>query len=232
MLVDASLFLDFDGTLVEIVAHPGAVQVTDRLRRLVAALSVRLPGRLGIISGRPLGELDRFLGPTSLAFGGSHGTEIRWPDGRMLNPGRPDNLAPLIQEISRLQKIHSGIVIERKPFGVAIHFRNEPSAEDACRRLATALARSSGLILQAGKMVFELRMAGADKGSALRQLANGIRPIFVGDDDTDETAFAVAAELGGAGILVGPPRPTAAHYRLPNVAATLDWLEAACGETR
>lgn len=232
LLADASLFLDFDGTLVEIADHPGAVRVQGRLRALLIRLSALLPGRLGIISGRPIAELDRLLGPTSLAFAGSHGTEIRWPDGRLCAAERPNNLAPLIRQISRLQKLHSGIVIERKPFGVAIHYRNEPQAEAACRQLAVALSQSSGLALQVGKMVIELRVPGADKGTALRQLADGTHPVFIGDDDTDEAGFAVATALGGAGILVGPQRLTAARYRLDSVTATLDWLDAACGVPR
>ncbi len=231
LLDDASLFLDFDGTLVEIAAHPNAVVVGDRLRLLLARLSARLPGRLAIISGRPIIQLQQLLGATTLAFAGSHGVEIRWPDGTVSEPERPDALGPVIQEITRLQKAHSGIVIERKPFGVAIHYRGEPQAEGACRRLATALAASSGLVLQSGKMVFELRAPGADKGGALKNLASspgmsGTRPVFIGDDDTDEAAFIAAADLGGAGILVGPPRPTAAQYRLDDVPATLAWLAA------
>ena len=94
------------------------------------------------------------------------------------------------------------------------------------------VARRRGLILQHGKMVAELRPAGADKGDALRALMRepsftGARPLFVGDDLTDEHAFAAAAELGGAGILVGPARPTAARYRLESVNAVAAWLGAA-----
>jgi trehalose 6-phosphate phosphatase len=232
MLEGASLFLDFDGTLVEIAAHPGAVVVTDRLRSLMIQLAARLPGRLAIISGRPIGQLKQLLGPMPLAFGGSHGMELLWPDGTAVQPARPTALAPVLQEFRRLQKSHTAIVIEQKPYGVALHYRNEPRAEAVCRALATSLAQSSGLELQAGKMVFELRAPGADKGGALKALLAGpgmagTLPVFIGDDDTDETAFVAAAELDGAGILVGPARPTAARYRLASVTATLAWLEAA-----
>lgn len=233
LLEHASLFLDFDGTLVEIAAHPGAVRVDERLRSLLGRLSTSLAGRLGIISGRPISQLQQLLGPNSLMLAGSHGAEIRWPDGSLSGSRHFGDLGPMIDEISRLQEIHPGIFIERKPFGVAIHYRGAPDAEAACRRLATALAQSSGLVLQSGKMVFELRVAGADKGDALRTLAGyagmqGMPPIFIGDDDTDEAAFIVAAELGGAGVLVGSLRPTAARYRLEDVTATLAWLDAAC----
>lgn len=224
------MFLDFDGTLTEIVSHPGAVVVDARLRAVLERVIVELPGRVAIVSGRSIDELQRLLGPTSLAFGGSHGVELLWPDGTTSRPDRPADLGPVVREFQRLQKLHTGIVVERKPFGVALHYRGEPQAERACRDLAVAVARSSGLSLQAGKMVFELRAPGADKGSALRALLDdpamrGTLPVFIGDDDTDEAAFIAAAELGGAGILVGPMRPTAARYRLESVDATLDWLE-------
>ena len=238
LIDNASLFLDFDGTLAEIAPHPGAVVVGDRLRTLLSSLSAKLPGRLAIISGRPIRQLQQLLGPTSLAFGGSHGMELLWPDGRTQQPPRPAAaLVPVMQELRRLQKLYSGIVIEQKPYGVALHYRSEPKAEAACRDLATALAQSSGLTLQAGKMVFELRMPGPGKGEALTTLfadpaMAGTTPIFIGDDDTDESAFVAAAKFGGAGILVGPPRATAALYRLDSVRATLDWLEAVAETTR
>ena len=233
ILVDASLFLDFDGTLAEIAPHPGAVVVENRLRTLLARLDATLDGRIAIVSGRPVSQLQQLLGLTTLSMAGSHGTELYWPDGTSSQPERPESLGPVIQEFTRLQKAHLGIVIERKPFGVALHYRGEPQAEAACRQLATSLAASTELTLQAGKMVFELRLPGADKGAALKSLMArpnlaGTLPVFIGDDDTDEPAFRAVAELGGAGILVGPVRPTAARYRLPDVAATLAWLEAAC----
>ena len=96
----------------------------------------------------------------------------------------------------------------------------------------TEIAGRHDLLLQRGKMVAELRPAGANKGDALKALMReprfmGARPLFVGDDLTDEHAFGAAAELGGAGILVGPPRETAARYRLESVKAVADWLQAA-----
>ena len=95
-----------------------------------------------------------------------------------------------------------------------------------------ALAGRTGLVLQRGKMVAELRPPGTDKGAALRRLMAeppfaGARPVFVGDDLTDEHAFEAAAALGGGGVLVGPPRPTAARWRLNGVGEVTCWLEAA-----
>jgi trehalose 6-phosphate phosphatase len=235
LLANACLFLDFDGVLVEIAAHPDAVLVDDRLKDLLSRLSLRLDGRLGIISGRPLCQLRDLLGNLPLAMGGSHGAEIRWPDGTLDVPERPESLDHIAGEIEPLAARFPGIVIEHKPYGVALHYRSVPEAEEACRNLAVAISHSSGLTLQSGKMVFELRMPGGDKGSALRLLSSGSamagrKLIFIGDDDTDEAAFIVAAETGGAGILVGPERATAARFRLESVAATIDWLDRFCGE--
>ncbi|MDB5715119.1 MAG: haloacid dehalogenase [Sphingomonadales bacterium] len=235
LLANACLFLDFDGVLVEIAARPDAVLVDDRLKSLLSCLSIRLGGRLGIISGRPLCQLRDLLGDLPLAFGGSHGAEIRWPDGTLDAPEQAGGLDRIAAEMEPLLARFPGIVIEHKPYGVALHYRSVPEAEDACRNLAVAISHSSGLTLQSGKMVFELRIPGGDKGSALRLLSSrsdmaGLKLVFIGDDDTDEAAFIVAAETGGAGILVGPERPTAARFRIETVAATIDWLERFCGE--
>lgn len=232
LLDGASLFLDFDGTLVDIVERPDAVAVDAPLAMLMEELAERLQGRLAIISGRPRAEIDALFGHCAFAVGGSHGLELRWPDGRATSPEPPSNLPRLTGRLREAASRYPGTLVEDKPFGVALHYRGAPQHEGACRHLAQALAEESGLALQPGKMVFELRMRGADKGAALAALLDappmrGTRPIFMGDDLTDEPAFRAAAERGGAGILVGEARPSAARYRLANVAAVRSWLEAA-----
>jgi trehalose 6-phosphate phosphatase len=236
LLVGASLFLDFDGTLVEIADHPDAVIVSDDLKDLLRSLSVMLHGRVGIISGRPIGQLHDLIGTLPMAYAGSHGAEIVQADGTHHVAAKPAGLNALAQEMGKFITTHPGVMVERKPYGVALHYRAAPHAEAASRDLATTLSHSSGFTLQSGKMVFELRAPGSDKGTALRLLSGspsmrGTKPVFVGDDDTDEAAFIVAAELGGAGILVGPDRPTAAKFRLPSVRATIEWLRQSCRET-
>jgi len=122
------------------------------------------------------------------------------------------------------------LLVEEKPLGAALHFRQNVAAERACIDLAEELAVEHGLTLQSGKMMIEVRANGGDKGSALRALMADqpfadTRPIFIGDDDTDEAGFSAAASLGGVGILVGSRQPTAARYRLPDVPAVLRWLD-------
>jgi trehalose 6-phosphate phosphatase len=233
LLQGASLFLDFDGTLVDIAARPDKVVVGERTDRLIALLATRLHGRLAILSGRSIDQLLAMLGTRQpLAIGGSHGLELRWADGRMQTIERPAELGRIAERMSSLQARYPGILVEEKPFGAALHYRGAPEAEEACRVLAVALAEETGLHLQPGKMVFEVHAGGANKGAALRRFMSepsmaGTAPIFLGDDDTDEPGFAMAAAMGGAGILVGPARLTAACYRLADVTAALEWLEAA-----
>jgi trehalose 6-phosphate phosphatase len=231
LLRDASLFLDFDGTLVDLAPRPDMVVVDARLRALMERLTAVLNGRIAIISGRPLAQIRGYFGPAALTMSGSHGVERVWADGRSLIPDTPGWLAGALARAEAFGARHPGVLIEAKPFGLALHYRLAPEAEAACRALAEAIAADAGVIVQPGKMVFEVRAAGGDKGDALRAfmadpLMAGTRPVFIGDDVTDEAAFAAATALGGAGVLVGEPRPTAAGFRLENVAATIGWLEA------
>jgi trehalose 6-phosphate phosphatase len=122
-----------------------------------------------------------------------------------------------------------GLLVERKSISVGLHFRGAPQWGAKAGELASELAEKLDLALQPGKMLFELRPGGADKGSAVhilmaRQPMAGGRPVFIGDDVTDEEGFAAAARLGGAGILVGPPRETLAAFSLEQVAAVRHYL--------
>ena len=231
LLRGASLFLDFDGTLVELAPRPDAVVVDARVLRLLTALQEALAGRVAIVTGRPAAEVATFFPESLLAIGGSHGSEILWPGETGATGDRPGWIADAAARARALAEAHPGVLVEVKPFGIALHYRAAPEAEAACRALAEELA-GPDVHLQPGKMVIELRQAGSDKGSAVAAfLADprmaGTRPIVLGDDLTDEAAFTAAAERGGAGVLVGPERETAARYRLDDVTTTLDWLEQA-----
>ncbi|RHW19073.1 trehalose-phosphatase [Sphingomonas gilva] len=233
LLTGAALFLDFDGTLVELAESPDAVAVDARLRALLHRLSRLLDGRIAIISGRPVDGVHALIGDASLAVAGSHGLEIRWPDGRIDVPERPEGFSRIVTQMQHFANSRPGVIVEEKPFGAALHYRNRPEAMAESHALAAAIAEGDGHYLQHGKMMVEVRLGGADKGSALKTLMEapemaGARPVFIGDDVTDEPAMAAAAALGGAGVLVGDARDTAAIYRLPDVAAALAWLDAAC----
>ncbi len=235
-----SLFLDFDGTLVEIAERPDAIVVDDRLRDLVRRLAERLDGRLAVVSGRTAGEIVAFLHAADcqppFAIAGSHGLELRWTDGRSESPARPEALGAVLDGFAALARSHPGVVVEEKPFGAALHYRGAPDAGPECDALAQAMAQAHGLSLQRGKMVCEVRLPGADKGDAVRRFMAdramaGTTPIFLGDDVTDEAGFVAAAALGGWGVQVGATPITAAHYRLADVTAVHRWLGRIAGES-
>ena len=236
---DVSLFLDFDGTLVDLAERPDAVVVEPSLGRLVAALAERLDGRVAVVSGRNAGAILSYLGiedPTPFAIAGSHGLELRWANGRAEAPVRPEALDEALAAFEALADAHPGVMVEEKPFGAALHYRQAPDAGPACDALAEEVAKRTGFAIQHGKMVVELRAQGADKGDAVRRFMAGppmagTRPVFVGDDLTDEAGFRAAEELSGWGILVGGPRATAARYRLAGVDAVHEWLGGLAGVT-
>jgi len=233
LLRGASLFLDFDGTLVTIAARPDAVRVERRVRTLLALLHEKLDGRLAIISGRAAGNITALL-ELPIVVAGSHGAELAWPDRAIATAASQPLDAAAKTQLQELAARHPGLLIEYKPLGVALHFRQAPEAQAACREAAARIAARTGLVVQPGKMVIELRTGGVDKGTALAALMEQApllagRPIFIGDDDTDEAGFRMARDKGGAGILVGEDRPTAAAWRLADVPQTLAWLEDAAG---
>lgn len=232
LLDGAALFLDFDGTLVELAETPDAIAVPPRLSLLLDRLRERLAGRLAIISGRSLADLDNHLPRSRIACSGSHGLELRLADSDTSPFTIPPGLAGAQAKVRTFAETKEGLVVEEKPGGIALHYRRIPEAEREVRAYIEALAEQRGLAVQNGNMVSELKASSATKGDALRTLMSkppfaGAIPLFAGDDLTDEDGFAAARELGGAGILVGPERDTAACYRLGSVAALAEWLERA-----
>ncbi len=229
LLDSASLYLDLDGTLVEFADRPDSIAVSSELRELLTTLGKQLDGRLAIVSGRGIADLDGHLALVGIAMSGSHGLERRRADGSASGPDPLGSLPDLHREAEEYAALH-GMLAEKKPHGVAIHYRDAPERGDHVEAFAAGLASRHGLHLQRGAMVRELRPSGADKGDAVRAFqaeppfASG-SPVFVGDDVTDEDAFRAVAEMGGAGVLVGNERDTAAAYRLPSVSAVLDWLK-------
>lgn len=230
---DVSLFIDFDGTLVEMAEQPNGVVVDDSVLRLLSRLEARLAGRMALVSGRSIAQLDALIGPAlmDLTCAGSHGAEIRRVGSIGWQVDRPEALiraeAMFRDTLSHLE----GVVIEVKSLGVAIHYRQNPSHAAQAEELAMQVGLANGLEVQEGKMMVEVRVGGHDKGSAIAALMRtapfaGHMPLFAGDDVTDEAGFRCCADLGGAGILVGPERQTAAKYRLTDVTAVNRWLAA------
>jgi trehalose 6-phosphate phosphatase len=231
----AALFLDLDGTLAPIMARPEQVGPDARRATLLDALSRALDGRLAVVSGRALEDIDRILEERVKFVAGVHGLVRRGVNGvdRVPPHADLDHARDVLRDLARGDK---GLLFEDKDLSVGLHYRNAPSAADAVIEAAERLASASELVLQLGDMVAELRTPGQDKGKAVSAFLReapfeGATPVFVGDDRTDEDGFTAARRLGGYGVLVGPPeRPTQASYRLNDFNAVLDWLSASIGK--
>jgi trehalose 6-phosphate phosphatase len=228
---DIGLFLDFDGTLVVLADRPDAVRLDPPLARLLARLSDRLAGRVALVSGRSVAQLDAIAGTcaTTLAVVGSHGAEVRAVGDTGWQVERPAALQKAEAIVRQALGGCEGVVIEVKSLGVAVHYRQNPAMAQAARAVADDVADKLGLRMQEGKMMIELRTGGDDKGSGIAALMQappfaGHVPVFLGDDVTDEPGFATCKALGGVGILVGSPAATAASFRLDGVADVRDWL--------
>ena len=231
----SALFLDVDGTLLEIVPRPELVQVPDGLPSLINRISGQREGALALISGRPLAQLDRLFQPWQGAAAGLHGLERRRADGILdyvIDDQSAAALDRLRPKLAAMAADGTGLTLEDKGGTLALHYRGAPQRAPEIHALVEALHRKMAPVLRliSGKMVIELQPRSADKGRAIAGfLAEppflGRRPVFVGDDTTDEDGFAEICRRGGIAIRVGPfDRATGANYRLPTVESVLAWL--------
>ncbi len=205
-----ALLLDFDGTLVDIAPAPELVIVPDTLRTSLRALRERLGGALAIVTGRALDQVDHFLPGIVGTVAAEHGAVLRRrageaPETVSLTPV-PDAWRT---EAARVAAATDGVRLETKGTGFVLHFRGAPDAGPGLRDVLDRMiaGREDRFHVLAAKMAWELRASGADKGSAVAAIMaeppfRGRRPIFVGDDVTDEHGIAAARHLGGAGYLV------------------------------
>lgn len=232
-----ALFLDLDGTLLEIAEHPQHVMPTARLRALLPKLPVSTQGAVALISGRSIADVDRILAPHSFVVAGVHGLERRDAEGRILSAAGDGGLPPDLREaLGAFAARHAGLWLEDKRLSLAVHYRSRPELEGEVRRFVESLeARlpADVEILQ-GRKVLEIKPRVADKGEAIRAFMaeppfSGRTPVFVGDDVTDEAGFRAVNELGGVSVKVGSGA-TSADWRLANVEAVLGWLEVAGAE--
>ena len=228
-----AFFLDIDGTLLEHVERFDAVRADAALERLLTELSRVTGGALALISGRPVAELDALFAPLRLAVAGQHGIERR--DARRTFHRHEFPLEPLrraARELAGFAARHPGVLLEDKGLSLALHYRLAPAlAELAREAVSRALAAvGSGFEMQVGKLVFEIKPGGRDKGTAIEAFMAeapfaGRLPVFIGDDATDEYGFAIVNRRGGHSIKVGPGA-TIARWRLSGAAAVRRWLDA------
>lgn len=228
-----AVFLDFDGTLVDIAETPGAIVVPPELPNLLRGVNARLSGALAVISGRAIAVIDHFLGGAVRPVAGLHGWELRDGDGTVsAHAAHLPDFNKQRRVFERLASQHPGIVIEDKGASIAVHYRLAPESERICRLAVEDAATYSNGVLAAvhGKCVAELKVATVNKGGAMVTFMRahpfkGRTPLFIGDDLTDEAAFLAARKVGGYGVLVGEPRETAARAHLASVREVHRWLE-------
>jgi trehalose 6-phosphate phosphatase len=236
-LSSCAYFLDVDGTLLDIMPRPEDVVSDDGLRTLLAGLFGAARGALALVSGRTIADIDRIFAPLVFPVSGVHGAEIRFPDrsrGSNPNDGAMDAArAPLAGFVAA----HPGLSLEDKGAALTIHFRRRPELAHEVLEFLVALAQQSGLAVQEGKMVAELKQPHHDKGNGIAALLArppflGRKPVFIGDDLTDESGFLFVNARGGVSVRVGAAGTASdARYRLTDpasVRAELHLLLAGC----
>lgn len=239
---DWALFLDVDGTLVELADRPENIQVDPGLSALLKALAAALDNAVALVSGRQLGVLDGLLDIGPLAAAGLHGVEWRMPgesDRPRVQTVDQTFLDRFRHKLQTLAEQHPELQIEDKRLSLAVHYRQAPHLQARVERLlqeamaqiqADSDAARNDFHLMRGHMVVEIKSRRASKGHALREFMrrapfNGRVPVFAGDDVTDEDGFAVVNEMGGLSVKIGNG-DTRARYRLAAPADVRAWLGA------
>lgn len=230
---DWALFLDVDGTLLDIARQPDAVTVSPALHELLR-LAYRLSnGAVALISGRSLVDLDRLFGPLRYPAAGQHGLERRGATGHVSSSiGAMERINRAAQLLALQARMQQGVVVEHKGLSLALHYRNAPDLQEWANLTMNALLVGLGPAFQLveGKMVFELKPGGRDKGTAIADFMSeppfaNRQPVFIGDDVTDEDGFAVVNIAGGHSIKVGDGG-SLARWRLTDAQSVRQWLGA------
>jgi trehalose 6-phosphate phosphatase len=227
-----ALFLDVDGTLLEIAATPERVRVPASLRNTLQLNFEREQGALALLSGRSLQDLDELFSPCVFPASGKHGLEVRLLSGKVVRP----EIDPSVLDRARhwlgiLRNDNRGLLLEDKGVALAMHYRLAPKLAPEVEVVMTEMVEELGedFVVRPGKCVSELMPRGIDERSAIRLLMNepefaGRTPVFVGDDPTDEVGFQAVNEMGGHTIRVGNLEETAAQYRFSSVSTVIAWL--------
>lgn len=204
-----ALFLDVDGTLIDIAQKPTEVVVPPSLIVLLKHLQTRFGGALAIITGRQINEVDRLFNPLRLTAAGVHGCEIRTRPDQTIEQQALTVSPANVAAISVIASRYPGVMIEPKSTGVAVHYRNVPhSAAELLGDLQSYFAgQNAQLVVAHGRMVFEILPTGFSKATAIEALSRrapfaGRRPIMIGDDVGDLPAFDYARRAGGLALRV------------------------------
>ena len=228
---DWAFYLDVDGTLLGFEAHPRDVFVDAELRTLLEALRALAGGALAVVSGRSVADVDRLFAPLVLPVAGLHGIERRSATGELRDPLHArTGIGAIADRVAAIAAGYRGLGFEDKGLALALHYRRAPHLRSLVEREMRAISSDLGaeFELQTGKFVVEIRPRGRDKGNAIAEFATeppfaGRVPVFIGDDLSDESGFAVVNRLGGHSVKVGPGI-THARWRLFDAGAVRRWL--------
>lgn len=231
-LDQSALLLDIDGTLLDLAPTPREVWVPPALAKTLNRLVERTSGALALVSGRSLNDIDLIFAPEQFSAVGGHGAEMRISvDNEAVATHAPPMDKELKRRLAAIAKLSPGILLEDKGYSLALHYRLAPHAEKAIYA-AVSLIRAdlpnAPIEVLPGKCVCEIKHSGFDKASGVRELMNhepfkGRHPIFIGDDVTDESVFALMPELGGLAYSVGRrAQGVAGHFDEPGDVR--EWL--------
>ena len=231
------LFLDVDGTLLEICDTPCAVVADPDLLALLSDCHAVLDGALCLVSGRSIAEVDRIMNPARYPAAGAHGAELRTADARIPEESAASFPVAAENALRSFAEEHEGLLLEPKRGGVSLHYRKAPALESECRAVVASVLADLGddFRLIAGKMVLEIAPAAPNKGTAILKISGeppfaGRTPVFIGDDVTDEDGFEAVNRLGGVTVRVGDNNDSKARFALGDVAAVRLWLREALVE--
>jgi len=224
------LFLDVDGTLLELADHPGAVFVDPKLKSLLSRLRDAAGGAVALISGRTIADLDQLFSDPTLLLAGLHGCERRDAQGELhVAPVALEQLSQVRAGLQRIVSRHPGLMLEDKGAGLALHFLKARELEHELRAEVSLLAAPlvPHFALLDGHAVIEIKPAAHTKDSAVSAFMEeepfrGRMPIFIGDDRTDYAGFAAVRRFGGLAVAVGDR--VKADWWLPGPAAVREWL--------
>lgn len=225
-----AIFVDLDGTLVEIEERPEDVVGDPELSRLLGSVAKHVDGAVALVTGRTVEDAQRIVRGSIDNIAGVHGADLRRGQSVVQAPLARSDMGQIFGIVSGLVAAGAlSVVVENKGHSIGLHFRHAPQVEQDVFEIASDLANRHGVRLLKGKMVFELMPIGVDKGAAVVEFMRlppfaGRLPIAIGDDITDEDAFETVRALGGFAVLVGADRPSAAKYRLADVAAVRQWM--------
>lgn len=227
---NSALFLDIDGTLLDMARTPESVVVPVELRLTLLRLHDALEGALAFVSGRSLAAIDQLFMPLRTAAVGCHGAEMRGADGalQLLSDPVPDPVRAIFRELT---ESHPGTLLEDKTYALSLHYRLAPEAKaslEAAMEKHAPLFAGENVAIQHGKSVIDARMRGIDKGAGVRALMRqqpfrDRAPVFGGDDTTDMDVFHILPELGGHGFSVGRSFK-GVDYEFSSPRAVRQWL--------